>query len=301
MPKIVYVERNFAPKSERIIDQANDIINQYATQGFELTLRQLYYQFVARGIIPNTARSYYNLGSIVNDARMAGRIDWNHITDRTRNLKENPHWDDPSGVIETAAATYGIDMWAHQRYRPEVWIEKDALIGVIEDVCDKFDVPYFSCRGYTSQSEMWKAGRRLARHANNLQTPVILHLGDHDPSGMDMSRDIFDRLKIFMGGVEVKRLALNMDQINKYNPPPNPTKITDSRASAYIVKFGNNSWELDALEPKVMVRLITSAIKKLINKKWWADDERRLKQERELLTTASDRWPEIQRFLQEEE
>lgn len=90
------------------------------------------------------------------------------------------------------------------------------------------------------------------------QAPVILHLGDHDPSGIDMTRDIVARLEVFTdyAGIEVRRVALNMDQVEQYGPPPNPAKLTDSRVGQYIAVYGLDSWELDALEPQVIVDLI---------------------------------------------
>ena len=165
------------------------------------------------------------------DGRLAGLIDWNRIVDRTRNLEGNSHWGNPGEIMRSAAHSFRLDKWANQPYRVECWIEKDALRGVIAGVCNELDIPHFSCRGYTSISEMWVAARRLQHWIARGQTPVILHLGDHDPSGVDMTRDIFDRLQTFMGGAEVKRLALNWDQVEMYNPPPNPAKLTDSRAN----------------------------------------------------------------------
>lgn len=301
MPKICYIERRFSAASLAMIEKANEIIAEYESQGFALTLRQLYYQFVARDIVPNNMKSYKNLGSVVNDGRLAGLIDWNHITDRTRSLRKNNHWATPGGVIRAAAESYRIDMWARQKYRPEVFIEKDALVGVIEGVCAELDVPYFSCRGYTSQSEMWVGGQRIGTWAKQKQTPIIFHFGDHDPSGKDMTRDIEDRLKIFMGGVELHRLALNMDQIEQYDPPPNPAKTTDSRAKAYIAAFGNDSWELDALEPRVIVDLIRTAVNRLKKKKIWAEDTARWEKERGLLERAAEEWPGIAQTLEDEE
>ena len=209
MPTICYQnDRNFRPESLLRIHQANLIIAEYQRQGFALTLRQLYYQFVARSLIENTQRSYKRLGAIVNDARMAGMLDWSAIEDRTRELKENSHWQDPGEIVRACAAQFRVDRWANQDYRPEVWIEKEALVGVIERTCRDWDVPFFACRGYVSQSEQWKAGRRHRRHLAAGQTPVVLHLGDHDPSGIDMTRDNAERLEIFAEeGVEVRRLV----------------------------------------------------------------------------------------------
>jgi hypothetical protein len=188
MPLIQYRDINLRPKALATIEAANTIIAEYADQGFDLTLRQLFYQFVSRALIPNTQRDYKNLGSIVNDGRLAGLIDWSAIVDRTRNLRDLAHWDSPADIVDACARQFRFRLWDDQPCRVEVWIEKDALVGVIEGVCTEYDVPHFSCRGYTSQSELWGAAQRLLEH--DTKECIILHLGDHDPSGVDMSRDI---------------------------------------------------------------------------------------------------------------
>lgn len=259
MPKIKYKDIRFQTKSLELIALVNQVISEYATQGYELTLRQAYYQLVARGYIPNNEKSYKNIGSLINDGRLAGLIDWNSITDRTRNLRGNSHWSTPSSVIESAKYSYMLDKWNGQPNYVEVWVEKDALVDIVGQACYPLDTPYFSCRGYTSQSEMWSAAQRFIRQSKR-DKRVIIHLGDHDPSGIDMSRDIQDRLNLFGADVYVKRVALSMEQIQLYNPPPNPAKITDTRASKYIDRYGDESWELDALEPKVITDLITNEV-----------------------------------------
>lgn len=271
MAKICYQEKKFTPVSLKRINIANAIIAEYQAQGFDLTLRQLYYQFVSRDLIVNKQSEYAKLGSVINDARVAGLIDWDAIVDRTRNLQKNSHWSGPREIIEVCAKQFQIDKWENQEHRVEVWIEKDALIGVIQGICQSLDVPYFSCRGYTSQSEMHVAAKRLERWVDNGQTPIIIHMGDHDPSGIDMTRDITERLELFMGGTQVMRVALNDDQIQKYKPPPNPSKVTDPRAGIYIQKFGRQSWELDALDPKVLASLIKNTVKKYRNDDLWAE------------------------------
>jgi hypothetical protein len=298
MPKIKYQDFNFRPATLALISTANQIIAEYSAQGFDLTLRQLYYQFVSRDIIPNTLQSYKNLGSVVNDARLAGMIDWDTIVDRTRELRTLSHWNDPSDIVEACAEQFNIDRWAGQRYRPEVWIEKDALVGVFERVCRELDVPLFSCRGYTSQSEMWSAGQRLLRYRHAKQTPCVFHFGDHDPSGKDMSRDITDRLELFTGkAIKFERLALNMNQVEQYNPPPNPAKITDSRANAYIAEFGGESWELDALSPTVLADLVRSAIERVIDRGAMAEADVEQARHRETLALIADRFEEVKDFV----
>mgnify|MGYP000990779512 CR=1 FL=1 len=259
MPKICYKDVRFQTKSLELIELVNQVIAEYSAQGYELTLRQAYYQLVARGYIPNNECSYKNIGNLINDGRLAGLIDWYAITDRTRNLRGNSHWDTPADVINSARYSYLLDKWEGQPNYVEVWVEKDALVDVVGQACRPLDIPFFSCRGYTSQSEMWSAAQRFIGQADREQR-IIIHLGDHDPSGIDMTRDIQDRLDLFGSNVYVKRVALTMGQIATYNPPPNPAKITDSRASKYIEEYGDESWELDALEPKVITDLIKNEV-----------------------------------------
>lgn len=273
MPLIKYVDlpilRNIAHL--KVVTQANNIIAEYRAQGFDLTLRQLYYQFVSRDLIPNNQREYKRLGSIINDARLVGLLDWSAIVDRTRNLQRLSTWDKPDDILDAVSRQYRRDLWASQANYVEVWIEKDALIGVIEGVCESLRVPFFSCRGYTSQSELWGAGQRLRDQLRDKKTPVVLHFGDHDPSGIDMTRDITDRLQLFCGRrIDVRRLALNQDQIEQYGPPPNPTKLTDSRSDGYVRQYGMESWELDALEPRVIAQLIRDEVATLLHKKKWS-------------------------------
>lgn len=300
MAKIIYKSINFRAATFQLIEMCDSILMSYAEQGFTMTLRQLYYQLVARDLIPNNQKEYDRLGRIVSDARRAGLLDWDSIVDRTRNLKSLSHWSNPGEIVDAVAEQYLTDKWASQSFRPEVWIEKDALVGVFEQVCQSFDVPFFSCRGYSSDSEMWSAAQRLIAWKGKGQTPVILHFGDHDPSGIDMSRDISDRLALFSGfRIEVKRLALNMPQIEKHKPPPNPAKLTDSRANEYIKKFGGNSWELDALNPEILSNLIATNIKSLIDRNAWREAEEIERMQRSVLQKISRNFPQVTKYVEQ--
>jgi hypothetical protein len=266
--KQTYIDKSFNAASLAVIEQANEIIEEYQAAGFDLTLRQLYYQFVARALIPNTQRSYKRLGKIVSNARLAGLIDWDAIVDRTRKLVENGHWNSVGDIIRSCAWGYRRDVWADQPKQVEVWIEKEALIGVIEKPCKELDIPFFACRGYVSQSELRAAGvRAKERFDRTGQYTIIIHLGDHDPSGVDMTRDNDDRMELFSESsfVEVDRIALTMDQVQLYDPPPNPAKTTDSRSREYIMMYGEDSWELDALEPQIMDRLIRDKVADIVD------------------------------------
>ena len=295
MPKITYERKNFTRQTQETIAQAEQIVAQYQAQGFILTLRQIYYQFVARALIPNTEQSYKRLGNIISDARRAGMIDWNAIEDRTRFIRELSSWDTPQSILESAKDSYHRDLWEHQTKRVEVWIEKDALVGVIEGICNETDVPFFSCRGYVSDSEMWRAGRRILRHTRKGQPVVVLHLGDHDPSGLDMTRDIRDRLELFSSHAdfEVRRVALTMEQIEDQRPPPNPAKVTDSRYEGYAAEYGNDSWELDALEPRFISDLIRDNILGERDEEQWDLDVEHQEEERGQIADVIERWNEL--------
>lgn len=312
MSREAFIERRFSAGSIGIIDQANAIIAAYQAQGFTLTLRQLYYQFVSRDLIANKQSEYKRLGSVINDARLAGLIDWGAIEDRTRNVRTHAFWSSPESIVEVVAEQYAENVWAEQPTHVEVWIEKDALVGVVEPVCTRWRVPYFACRGYSSQSEQYSAGKRFERVLARGRQPVVLHLGDHDPSGMDMTRDNADRLAMFArNGVEVRRLALNMDQIEQYDPPPNPAKDTDSRAGkeledgtftpgSYRDLYGENSWELDALEPTVIDRLIEDEIGSLIDQDAWDQAIAEEARSKEVLRAISDRWDDVAAFVSDQ-
>jgi hypothetical protein len=293
-----FITKNFHRKSIEMIQQANAIIADYEERGFVLTLRQLYYQFVARQLIENSLHSYKRLIFIMSEARQAGLVDWNSIEDRTRSLRTHLAWDDPADRISSAAANYAEDLWRDQIWRPEVWIEKDALLGVIEGVCDELRVPYFACRGNNSQSEQYKAGKRYAELIEDGRRPIVLHLGDHDPNGLDMTRDNRDRLALFARHpVEVRRLALNYEQVEQYGPPPNPAKETDTRFDGYVAEFGHECWELDALDPEVIADLIRTEVEAMIDRDAWAAALAKEGRNRAALEKLSENWTKVEKSL----
>jgi len=267
-----FIDKKLGSRKMALITIANGIIDDYQAQGFTLTLRQLYYQFVSKDLIPNTERSYKQLGTAISDGRLCGYIDWDAIEDRTRHIEQNSHWSDPAAIVDSCINSYAIDKWANQHNYVEVWIEKEALVGVIEGICKELDVVYFACRGYNSQSEQYQAAKRLERARNGGREPNIIHLGDHDPSGIDMTRDNSDRLELMSySWLDVNRIALNMDQVEEYSPPPNPTKLSDSRANDYVADYGYECWELDALEPSVIVDLIRDSVLELRDEDLWQE------------------------------
>lgn len=317
MPRIEYVPKRFNADTMLVIDRVNAICRQYQAAGYDLTLRQVYYRFVANGWIANHQNEYKRLGKIINDARLAGLIDWDYIVDRTRNLRGLPHWETPLDILKETAEQFRHDKWKEQPTYIEVWVEKDALVGIVQQAAVTEDVNFFSCRGYTSQSEVWGAAQRIRKQLENGRKVVVLHLGDHDPSGIDMTRDIRERLNLFLSvdlhnsegigmfearawvqdNFTIKRIALNMDQVEQYNPPPNPAKITDSRFAGYVERFGIESWELDALEPDVLDTLIRSEIDSYRDQKVWKKALVREKRDRRFLKELVTHWKGVVKFL----
>lgn len=279
MAREQYQSFNFSDSTLDLIHTMGEIIEDYSAQGFTLTVRQLYYQLVARDIVPNTERSYKRITSVANDGRLAGLIDWDAIEDRTRAFLRRQRWESGADILEAAAGSFHMDMWENQERRVFCIVEKEALVGVLERVCSAFDVPVLAARGYPSctvlrefaQSDLIVTG----------QDCVILHLGDHDPSGIDMTRDLTDRLEMFTKfdpvSFELRRIALNMPQIEERKPPPNPAKVTDSRFADYAARFGSESWELDALPPQYLVELVQGEILKHIDDEIWQDDRAKVK------------------------
>lgn len=278
----MYKEITFKKKSLEMIQRINGIIEVYQDEGYTLTVRQLYYQLVARDIIPNNEKSYKQITGLVNDARIGGLIDWDAIEDRTRSFERRSRWSSPKDILTASAKQYHTDPWQTQDRRVFLVVEKEALVGVFQDVCWRFDVPLLAARGYPSASVVREFARTEIEH-NDDKDVLILHFGDHDPSGIDMTRDLEDRFEMFGhgGDFELKRMALNYDQIEELKPPPNPAKATDARFVNYRKRFGSSSWELDALPPTVLSNMARDEILGHIDAAAWKTWETGLAETRE--------------------
>ncbi len=288
MTCIKYSNYRAGERELKIIAQANYIIEEFDKQGFSMTVRQIHYEFVARGWMndwwpegpdkANSTKSYNRLKSILSRARMGGMISWTAIEDRGRPTYGTPFVESPAEAMKQARAEYALDLWHDQPFRPLVLVEKDGQLGVIGRVCREMRIDYASCHGYGSQSSLWRLGQKLHNYVMKGQRPIIFHLGDHDPSGLDMTRDNQEKLSLFAGTqIQLVRLALNMEQIEKYNPPPNPLKrdeitgrLTDSRAASYRAKHGDESYELESLKPTVSAGAVRDAVIKVRDERKWA-------------------------------
>src|SRR5215467_562755 len=291
-----------------IITKANGICLEYVNAGYDLTLRQLYYQFVSRDLFENITENYDLLGRVLNKARWNGWFDWDYLVDRTRNVQGVAHWNTPGDILKAAANSFRLDKWANAEHVVEIWVEKEALAGIIGQAGTGVDCRWFPCRGYVSASEIYQAGLRLVEHIKNGQEVTVLHLGDLDPSGLQMTDDNYGRLlKVVRyytdaSKLHFKRNALNMPQIAQYNPPENPAKEGDSRYKAFVAYTGGTtSWELDALPPNVLVALIEQEVEALRDEDVWSQASDEEKGYREKLEALSGRWSDVEAWLESEE
>ncbi len=308
MPYLKYRDYRPGKIAKAMIQLANEILEEYTEQGFRLTLRQVYYQFVAREYLPNTKQCYARLGDVLSRAREGGMIDWDHLQDRGRNVQSFSHWDKPADIIRDCVHAFHRDLWHNQDYRVEVWVEKEALSDVVGKAARRWDVPYFANKGYLSTSAAWDAGhnRFLQWKQTHDQDTIIIHLGDHDPSGIQMTEDIQRRINLYSSAYDdliepfiiIRRIALNLDQIKRLGLPPNPAKPTDSRYPQYVERFGlEDSWELDALEPAHIVELIDDAIRGIVDLPKWAEEHRIQEEHRDHISRISGRFDEVTKFL----
>ena len=266
MTTAAFRDTKFRPESLAKIEKINEIIANYQAQGLRLTLRQLYYAGMPR-LWPNSDRSYKNLGNLVSAGRLAGLIDWDAIEDRGRVPRRHAQFDSISDLMDAAFRSYRLPRWAGQANYVELWVEKDALAGVLSPLADEFHVTLVVNKGYSSQSAMFAASRRFIDEgdADTARGMVLLYLGDHDPSGEDMVRDIEARMNMFgVEGIDVRKVALTIEQVRQHALPPMPVKGTDSRAAAYLEEHGG-AWEVDALPPNVLQGLIRSALEDVVD------------------------------------
>lgn len=327
--------RYWDTNKETVISHIVAIVNEYQREGYVLTLRQLHYQLVTQNWIVNHDTAYKKLGSILDDCRYSGVIDWDAIEDRGR-VPYIPYYvNSAQEAVDDTISQFRIDRQEKQQNCVELWTEKDALSGILKRTTNKYHIRLVVNKGYTSSSAIYNAYKRVVSRLLAGQKVTILYFGDHDPSGLDMVRDIKARL-IFMltngdlsendkfletiqswwdksyydlydmirdgyAPEELRKLmgdysdadsdrlhkmwdagrvrwyldendlfnvvpiGLTMDQITQYKLPPNPTKLTDSRAAGYIKEFGRTCWEVDALKPQTLTEIVEHNIKEQID------------------------------------
>lgn len=265
--KTTYREpKNFRLETKILLKQILDVVTSYQQQGYRLTLRQLYYQLVVQNIFANQQKNYAKLSDLLGEARMCGLCDWNVIEDRIRVPKFPNEWEDINDAMHTIIEVYRRKRWEPQEKYVEVWVEKDALSGVLLPITDEYHVHLMVNRGYSSISAMHDASIRFRLAEQDNKECHLLYVGDLDPSGEDMVRDIKDRLVELRAHVEVEKIALNREQVDEFNLPPNPAKTTDPRSRGFIDEHGESSWEVDAMPPASLDSLLRGKLEELLDR-----------------------------------
>lgn len=273
-------------KYKELIPIVNEILDQY---DFALTVRQIYYRLISDPytLFDNTKSNYTGFDRILTRAREEEEIDWTRIEDRTRQSIGGEGAIDnetPEAFLSAYVWTlkncwkyYDKKLWLSQQNFIEVWVEKDALSSLISQACKEYRVLVFPSRGYSSFTKVKEGIKRLYQNTEILETdPIsnkptyVLHLADHDPSGLGMTQDLKNRfIRYGAEFINVERIGLNIDQVRQFNLRPNPVKRADSRSAEYVQTFGNDCWELDALPPDELQKLIVTEIENYLDPGAW--------------------------------
>jgi len=276
--KIAYQKPKLSRANFKRLEQVNDIVEQYAKEGYTLTLRQLYYQLVSKNIIANVTKEYDRLSHLLTQGRLGGIVDWDAIEDRIRTPNLPYYNHSVEQAVEAAHDHFRLDRMDGQDNYIELWVEKDAISSIMKRRTHHYGIRLMVNRGYSSTTAMHDAFKRFEAAIEIGQHATILYLGDADPSGLDMAlNDIPKRLEETFGtSVDVQPIAITWPQIKQYDPPPNPAKIKDPRAAWFIKTYGESSYEVDSLEPKVLAEIVTREIESRLDMDMF---EERLKEE----------------------
>jgi hypothetical protein len=300
--KIEFKQIKLGPKRMTLLEKVNIVLEDYARQGYVLTLRQLYYRLVTQNVIPNRPNEYAKLSDVLTEGRLGGIVDWNSIEDRVRVPKRPYTVDDIDDAISDTVNQYRLDRQLGQKNYVEMWTEKDAISNILYRQTAEYGIPLLVNRGYSSTTAMYESYKRMERAIKRGQVPHVVYFGDHDPSGLDMAlRDIPERLNDLFGtDVVCKHIGITMPQIEQFDPPPNPAKITDPRAKWYIGEYGDSSWEVDALEPKDMHDVIHEELSQIIDLDMFEKKKTQEEKERKeiaLLPDLKDKFETIKAFI----
>lgn len=301
-----------------ILDHANTIREDYNRQDMKLTLRQMYYRFVAQGISPSGQLHYKRIGDVLTDARYDGSFPIEGLEDRGREVHPGSFTRLDNDGIEAALRqsaswlrdfpeiTLKHDRWAGQPHHVSVWVEKQALEGVFQPTCDELGVSWFACKGYPSVSALWEWIQQVQRSMNHrsrllgcerhegaAEDCTVLYFGDHDPDGWEIPRSALRNLKKLMAvkGIRIplvfNRIALNMDQIEQYEPPPFEAKMSSARYAGYVKEHATDeAWELDALEPVTLRDLIRENVEEYFDQDIYDANEVRIEELRDEMRDA---------------
>jgi hypothetical protein len=332
MVKIRYpgAQTRFYDDKAALLPHVQAVIEEYAAAGFKLNPRGVAYRLEGTGVITKTDENFQQVEDVVKQGRMMGLIDWDLIQiGGDRAFSENPTWNGPKDRLQAAAKTYNDDKWARQKRRAYVLTEKVGLRGILEPVADEYDVPVRPCKGYDGLGDIRATalrimagtpGGRLLRAVHNTtedgsitldeavagwsvdddsdqdQQAVVLFVGDHDPSGLDLERDVQAKLDTFgaAGLYELKRVAVTCDetcQADEIELHSNPAKESDKRWPGYIAAgHTDQAWEVESIEPTVLAARVREAILAEVDVDQWQTDVDQQESDRGRISALADDW-----------
>jgi hypothetical protein len=243
-----------------------DAISTIAAEYDRLSVRQLFYQLVSRGVVEKTEHAYKRVCDAAVQMRLDGSLDFRKVTDGHRSRRIAYAHSSLHEALRSAHDVYRRNYWLDQSRHIEVWCEKDALSGVIQPVCDRYGVPYVATRGFPSITLLYDSAQAMAA---TKKPATVFYFGDFDASGQSISDGLENNLRHFGADCHVQRVALNPDQINAYSLPTRPGKLTDSRQAGFAARFGGASVELDALPPNLLTNLVKRSIESAVDREAW--------------------------------
>lgn len=247
-----------------------DAIAAVADEYDRLSVRQLFYQLVSRGVIEKTDRAYKRTCDASAQMRLDGALPYRKIADGHRTRRTVTAHGGLGEAMENMHLLYRRNYWLDQPVQVEVWCEKDALTGVILPVCARYGVTYVATRGFPSLTLLFESAQALLATGKPAR---IFYFGDHDASGQQISDNLEAGLRGFGAEVLVERVALNPEQIRAHRLPTRPGKASDSRQAAFAERFGDAAVELDALPPDILTGLVEGAISTDIDPAQWRRTE----------------------------
>jgi hypothetical protein len=254
------IKRARATKAE--VEARREALLDIIEAGRPMTVRQVFYQATVRGLVEKAESGYGKIQTDLTRMRRAGELPYNWLADNTRWQRKPRTFSGVEEALKATAAFYRKNLWADADCYVEIWLEKDALSGVIYPVTSMYDVPLMVARGYASLSFLHTA----AEYIDSLDVPAyIYHLGDFDPSGVNAGEKIEETLRELAPDADIyfERIAVTPAQINAWDLPTRPTKTSDTRSKG----FGNISVELDAIEPNTLRNLVQETIEQHLPQK----------------------------------
>lgn len=235
------IKRRRRTKSE--MNQIRDAVYKLLAENWPMTVRQVFYQLTVRGVVDKTEPEYKSVTRLLGEMRLTGIVPFGWIADGTRWMRKPQTWSSVESALRRTAEAYRRSVWDHQDDYVEVWLEKEALAGVLYEVTQQWDVPLMVTRGYSSLSFLYNAAETISVY----NKPTFLYyFGDYDPSGVDISRNVQRRIHQFTDvPFHFERVAVTPEQIEEWQLPARPTKTKDTRS----LGFSGESVEVDAIPP----------------------------------------------------